>query len=219
METLQQLREEAQRIQKHLIFCPSIEYPAWVQELERLEGLICLAQRGMAPKGLEGFSLGNDEDRLILADLLYDLGREADSLKCRDLKLPIKWDSGKLVLYTDPFTDGYISTGILESFHRASPRPAQPWTIEDISPKTLEEIVKDCREFQEIHAKEFSKGGAVALKAAGRSFWLVRNGWGNGFSGLDWGQNNELEYSAMMWGRYRFLPNSEGKLDGFRLED
>lgn len=76
----------------------------------------------------------------------------------------------------DDFTDAYIESALWTSTSDSE------YTIDNISPETLEKMIADCKTFQEQVWNELSDDPA----AAGHDFWLTRNGHGAGFWDGDW---------------------------------
>jgi hypothetical protein len=107
-------------------------------------------------------------------------------------------DKGGLM---DKFTEAYIECALWSSTDNSNDSGGDPlddnYGVEDIAPKTLEEMKSDCADFQE------SFGDLIAddLERAGHDFWLTRNGHGAGFWDGDWQQPMPTEHESA--GRYR----------------
>jgi hypothetical protein len=86
----------------------------------------------------------------------------------------------------DTFTEAYIESALWSSTDNADDSGGEPpdanYTVDDIAPETLAEMVKDCADFQE----SFGELVLDDLGRAGHDFWLTRNRHGAGFWDGDW---------------------------------
>jgi hypothetical protein len=84
----------------------------------------------------------------------------------------------------DQFTIDYITCALWSSTDQADDQGGNPldhnYSLEDIAPKALERIVRDCTSFQQkYHALNISE---ISNKnSPGHDFWLTRNRHGAGF--------------------------------------
>lgn len=88
----------------------------------------------------------------------------------------------------DIFTTAYIEAALWSSTDNADETGGEPldlnYSISDIAPETLAEMVADCADFQ----ASFGEYIARDLLRAGHDFWLTRNGHGAGFWDGDWNE-------------------------------
>jgi hypothetical protein len=80
-----------------------------------------------------------------------------------------------------------------EEEHQGEPL-SKNYTIEDIAPETLREIIKDCKDFQQKYSEWYSAAGWDD-GTAGYDFWLTRNGHGAGF----WDRNSSTLHSTVLF--------------------
>jgi hypothetical protein len=78
----------------------------------------------------------------------------------------------------DAFTKAYVECMIWSSQSDDEHSVSSEHTIDDLSEEALQQVVDDCKDFQESNA-----GLMVGLDAeqCGHDFWLTRNGHGAGF--------------------------------------
>lgn len=96
----------------------------------------------------------------------------------------------------DTFTRAYIACALWSSNDNATEQGGEPldsnYSIEDIAPETLQEMISDCADFQSSFGEHIAKD----ISRAGHDFWLTRNGHGAGFWDGDWSEampsNGEL---------------------------
>lgn len=138
-------------------------------------------------------------------------GKEADD-RAKELDGMIRILSH--LRYLDEFTYAYIECALwtdeerlLEDFERTEaekgvpfdPNDSKlPFDASDLSPETLEKIIRDCRSFQ-----DYNDLVGYPLAQAGHDFWLSRNGHGCGFFEVDYGteeQCEKLQASAQSYG-------------------
>ena len=85
----------------------------------------------------------------------------------------------------DAFTQGYIECAFFtESGEEDS--PCEGASFDDLHPDTLQAMIDDCRDFQELAKRSLDLAYDYATRAydesqAGHDFWLTRNGHGAGF--------------------------------------
>lgn len=83
----------------------------------------------------------------------------------------------------DDFTMGYIECALWSSTDNSNPSGGDPldenYGPEDIDPKTLDEMIADCKAFQEHEAADLGKARTPGEN--GYDFWLTRNRHGAGF--------------------------------------
>jgi len=90
------------------------------------------------------------------------------------------------------FTSQYIAT-MLWSENDEDDNPLdENYSIDDLAPYTLQQIIADCRKFQEANAKYITDNNVLSSYSsdtnalAGHNFWLTRNSHGAGFWDGDW---------------------------------
>lgn len=82
----------------------------------------------------------------------------------------------------DTFTRSYIECALWCTMDDDGNPLDQNYTISNISPSTLKEMIEDCQQFQEDHWDDIVND----LERAGMDFWLTRNRHGAGFWDGDW---------------------------------
>lgn len=91
----------------------------------------------------------------------------------------LRRNSGSL----DAFQRGYLETALWSSTDNADDSGGSPldenYSIDDIAPDALAQMLKDCDNFQEENAALLAKAGDDSQN--GHDFWLTRNGHGAGF--------------------------------------
>lgn len=92
----------------------------------------------------------------------------------------------------DAFTRAYITCALWSSTDNADESGGAPlddnYSEEDIAPDTLEQMQKDCAQFQEDNSHELWMC-EMDDSRAGHNFWLNRNGHGSGF----WDEYSQTE--------------------------
>lgn len=80
----------------------------------------------------------------------------------------------------DKFTRDYFECALWSSYDESEEPLDRNYGVEDIDDETVEDMMLDCKEFQEANAADLEiVSGAV--RSAGHDFWLTRNGHGSGF--------------------------------------
>lgn len=99
----------------------------------------------------------------------------------------------------DRFLQAYIAAALWSSNDESTPDGGVPIDQnhgpEDLDPKTLEGMKKDCQAFLDANAADIVDENVIAcrtdfdaLERAGHDFWLNRNGHGCGFWDGDWAE-------------------------------
>ncbi len=117
-------------------------------------------------------------------------------------------------MYTDKdfqeFFDSYVETALWSSTDESRDDGGDPlddnYGPEDIAPKTLEEMKKDCRDFLDENWELID----LAYSSAGHDFWLTRNRHGAGFWDGDWKYGDELTKSAHAYGSVDLVVGQDG---------
>jgi hypothetical protein len=88
------------------------------------------------------------------------------------------------------------------------------YSVDDIAPETLAEMIADCAAFQKAHEGDIA--GGLSRPRAGHDFWLTRNGHGCGFWDGDWPepQATRLTEAAEAFGSYDLYVGDDGKVHG-----
>lgn len=89
----------------------------------------------------------------------------------------------------DSFTLAYVESALWSSTSEEGEPLDGLYSIDDIHPDTLAEMVKDCEDFRE----SFGQFTAADEERAGHDFWLTRNGHGAGFWDGDWSDEYPIE--------------------------
>jgi hypothetical protein len=82
----------------------------------------------------------------------------------------------------DAFTTAYLEAALWSSMDDHGEPLDANYSLDDIAPATLAQMVEDCQAFQADHAADI----AANLSQAGHDFWLTRNHHGAGFWDGDW---------------------------------
>ena len=88
----------------------------------------------------------------------------------------------------DVFTRSYMITALWSSTDNSNEQGGEPldsnYSIEDISPESIQQMVSDCNDFQQqnedLLERWYTEAGEDPSRA-GHDFWLTRNGHGAGF--------------------------------------
>lgn len=105
----------------------------------------------------------------------------------------------------DAFTQAYIVCALWSSTGDDDVPLDHDYSIDDLAPQTLADMVEDCKRFQNVHADLLAQAyGAVPgydESMAGHDYWLTRNRHGAGFwdRGLG-GVGEELSEAARLEG-------------------
>ena len=106
----------------------------------------------------------------------------------------------------DDFTKGYLVCALWASPGEGEDETLDKYGIEDIDPATIEEIEKECKDFQEKHSHHLdiicnkikhmrTQGKMVSgyppMELCGHDFFLTRNGHGAGFWDRGYGEVGE----------------------------
>jgi len=94
------------------------------------------------------------------------------------------------------------------------------YSLEDIDPETLEQMSRDCAEFQRQNAADLAQyamnGKEWSAEAqGGHDFWLSRNGHGAGFfdrDNLPEDARERLQEAAQQWGEVYLYVGDDGKI-------
>lgn len=87
----------------------------------------------------------------------------------------------------DDFTRGYIECALWSETDNSTESGGYPldknYGIDDLAPETLEQMIKDCEEFQRENCATLSMWYTFGQheENAGHDFWFTRNGHGTGF--------------------------------------
>lgn len=111
----------------------------------------------------------------------------------------------------DEFTLAYIdaafgATNVVDDKHGEISLD-EVYGVGDIDSNTLEEMVADCKRFQEENQEvldEAEVSGRYVDEMAGYDFWMTRNGHGDGFWDGDWSEphGDLLDKAAQAFGPY-----------------
>lgn len=115
----------------------------------------------------------------------------------------------------DTFTRAYIEAALWSSTDDDG-KSMESYGISNISEKTLEEMIADCRDFQEANEiPQYNKEGYTDEEMAGHDFWLTRNHHGAGFWDRDLGEIGEkLTAAAHAYGEFNLYIGEDGKIYG-----
>ena len=121
----------------------------------------------------------------------------------------------------DEFTIAYMQCILFAETDESTESGGYPldqnYSLKDFSPEAIEEIVKDCKEFQKQNAEDiatipdhissdcdsYGRDYYSGLECAGHDFWFTRKGHGVGFWDRDWiekAARDRLTESALDFG-------------------
>jgi hypothetical protein len=114
----------------------------------------------------------------------------------------------------DIFTKAYLEAALWAELDDEGDPLDDNYTVEDIDPSTLEEMVGEAKAFQEENEDAISGN----LSQAGHDFWLTRNRHGAGFWDGGWPEDveGELTEAAHDYGEYTLYVGDDGVLYGSR---
>ena len=101
------------------------------------------------------------------------------------------------------FTRAYIEAALWSTNDESTPQGGEPldknFGMKDIAPDTLQQIVADCKRFQEENGLLIKDENCLYKRCAveeyaGHDFWLTRNHHGCGFWDGDWQQEVGLAH-------------------------
>ena len=130
-----------------------------------------------------------------------------------------------LIRDLDTFTDSYIVMALYTSTDETTPSGGHPldknYTMNHFTLRTLEKMVKDCKDFQKKYGRLCDLAG-IDDEEAGKCFWLNRNGHGTGFQDIyDYRdpldkqmQASELRRAAQSYGSYDLYLIDNGPEEG-----
>lgn len=102
----------------------------------------------------------------------------------------------KLLKTSDVFTRFYIDVALATSDDEQGNQLSRNYSEKDIDLDTLEEMFKDCKDFQMRYGELYESAGWDDGHA-GYDFWLTRNRHGAGF----WDRNTSTLYSTQLFQR------------------
>ena len=117
----------------------------------------------------------------------------------------------------DAFTRGYIEGALWASSDESNPEGGEPmdqnYTIDDIHPDTLGQMMSDAMDFQHAHENDLV---GVDTHRAGVDFWLTRNGHGAGFWDGDYEDDigRRLTDAAHVYGSFDLYIGDDGQVHG-----
>lgn len=101
----------------------------------------------------------------------------------------------------DTFTRSYIEAALWSSTDNANESGGEPldqnYSISDIAPETLAQMVSDCKDFQSSFGEYWTEKHNGEIRA-GHDFWLTRNGHGAGFWDGDWKELMPAEEDSLV---------------------
>lgn len=92
----------------------------------------------------------------------------------------------------------------------------QDYTVDDIDPATLRQMIADADGFVEKYGELIAVGGGD-YEQAGHDFWLTRNRHGAGFWDGDWPNGDELTAAAHTYGEFDLYVGEDGMVYGHPL--
>ena len=130
----------------------------------------------------------------------------------------------------DDFTQAYIECALWSSFDESDEKGGNPldanYSVDDIAPDSLDDIIEDCQAFQEANRNDITNGPLPPLAhhhnppsakgQAGFDFWLTRNGHEVGFWDGDWPEPaaTRLIKASKTFGGYSLYVGDDGAVHG-----
>lgn len=120
----------------------------------------------------------------------------------------------------DTFTRAYIECALWSTTDNSDDSGGEPldanYSVEDIAPDTLAEMVRDCVSFQSDNADLMEEMTLADDGRAGHDFWLTRNRHGAGFWDGDWRKDIADRLTAYSYaaGSYDLYVGDDGKIYG-----
>lgn len=122
----------------------------------------------------------------------------------------------------DQFTRDYIQAALWSTNDESDESGGVPldenYGVEDIEDETVEDMILDCKEFQEANSADLDL--VYGVSHGGHDFWLTRNGHGVGFRDRGYRQSQEirdaldrLDRAASEWGEYNLWVGSSADLN------
>ncbi len=135
-------------------------------------------------------------------------------------------DGSAMLRKLDPFTRQYAETALWSSTYNRMDEDGEgedvpldhEFDIHHIHPRTLRDMMTECKDFQEAHEKLLYPEGETGERASqgGHDFWLTRNGHGAGFWDRPeiWGHVNSrtLSEAARRYGDSSLYVGDEGRI-------
>lgn len=127
----------------------------------------------------------------------------------------------------DSFTRGYIECALWASYDESNESGGDPmdqnYSLEDIAPGTLSQMITDCERFQSeneellrIYYQTVRRtDDSPAMSYAGHDFWLSRNGHGAGFfdrDNVDKDTRDKLQDAVKRCGPVDLYIGDDGKI-------
>lgn len=122
---------------------------------------------------------------------------------------PARWKS------LDAFTQGYIECALWAGANEDGEPLDAEWTIFNISDNTLEEIIADCRDFQEFNFADLELANEMGRDDShlGHDFFLSRNGHGTGFWDRGLGAiGDRLHAASKVYSTFELIPGDNDEL-------
>lgn len=110
------------------------------------------------------------------------------------------------------FLQGYVTAALWSSTDDDGEPLDSLYSVDEIAPETLAEMVEDCIDFQESNATELSETGAGDARN-GHDFWLTRNRHGAGFWDRGYGAiGDKLSEAARVYGSVDLYIGDDGRI-------
>ena len=122
----------------------------------------------------------------------------------------------------------YVEVALWSSNDESTPEGGEPldrnYGIDDIHPKTLERMMRDCNQFQSFNANDLTLYDHPQYNAdelGGHDFWLTRNGHDAGF----WDRYDclpevarvRLTAASKKFGEFNLYVGDDGKIHGDQI--
>jgi len=116
--------------------------------------------------------------------------------------------------WLDTFMASYVETALWSSTDDDGVPLDENYGPQDIAPRTISDMEKDCVSFVQHHGELLDVSGLTA-KRAGHDFWLTRNRHGAGFWDEGLGQVGEkLTRAAHAYGSFDLYVGSDDLIHG-----
>lgn len=116
----------------------------------------------------------------------------------------------------DAFTLAYIEAALWSTMDNTDDQGGEPldanYSLSDIAPDTMTNIVEDCRKFQQVNDADIGDD----YDQAGHDFWLTRNRHGAGYWNGDWPDDagERLTAASHAFGEFDLYVGDDGLIYG-----
>lgn len=115
-----------------------------------------------------------------------------------------------IAIKLDSFTAAYVECALWSSTDDDGEPLDSAYTVDDIAPEALRQMVDDCRAFQADQTADLI---GMSAEQAGHDFWLTRNRHGAGYWDRGLGAvGQRLTDAAHVWGEVWLYVGDDGRI-------